>query len=471
MHSVMKLYKLFLPIAAFGLTACSSDFFDDVEIPNITQSEKESLVADPDAKPRVVKAELQAIYNLNIQQNFQGNTAHDYFGLKSLHLATDLMGEDMVMTSEDWFIYDYLNDNREAPYRRTRSTWNYFYKIVASANTMITDYLSEEKLSPELDEVKTQLITLRGIAYFHLVNYYQQTYSGNENALGVPLVLPGGATKLPRASVAEVYQQIIADLTYGVEQGLDTPDHGDADKRVAAAYLAKAYAAMEDWGNVEKYAQIAFQGLSIAMPDNFYRADNADVLWGYDINDITNTGHASFFSHMDATASGYGGALGCYKAIYNKLYAQIPDEDARKAWWTGKDLVNTKFNALPDFTGDYIFIRTADPYLLYVEALAQQGKDAEAVEALKEFLLSRGVADMVEEQDNLNEYIRLQRRIELWGEGSNYFDMKRWKVGIDRNAEGSNHFVGDSIAAGDAKLIYQLPQAEMDKNNLLKQNP
>lgn len=471
----MKLYK-FLPVLAFAaLTGCSSDYFDDVETPYITQKQKEELTGDPAALPRIVKAELESVYKVLIEYDLNGNTAHDFFGIKAIHLATDLMGEDMVQTAHHHFGFDYNLENREAPYRRTRLMWTFFYKVIASSNDFIVKYLNDEaKMTPELEAVKAEVLTLRGWAYYHLVNLYQQTYKGNETAPGVPLSLPGTPAKLPRAKVEDVYKQIVADLTYGVEKGMITDgNHLDADKRVAAAYLAKTYAAMEDWSNTEKYAKTAIGGASIAFPTNFNKVDNDDVLWGYDINEQTSTVYASFFSHMDSTIPGYAGALGVFKAIHNKLYDQIPDTDVRKAWWSaGNKYANVKFKSPNDFTGDYIYIRTADPYLLYVEALEAQGKVEQAVTALKNFLTPRGVSESVEaNQGNLRDFIRLQRRIELWGEGTAHFDQKRWKIGVNRDKEGTNHRTKVNLAPGAAEFVYQIPKAEMDQNDLLEQNP
>lgn len=470
----MKFHKLLLPLAFVGLASCSTDYFDDVERPYITQEEKDALAADPESKPRLVKAELESVYASLIRSDLNGNTSHDFFGLKSILLATDLVGEDMVQTNHHWFGFDYNLGNREAGYRRTRLMWAFFYKVIASSNDFVAKYLSDEKnMTPELAAVKGEVLTLRGIAYYYLINLYQQTYKGNEDAPGVVLALPGSPEKQARAKVSEIYAQIIADLSYGVENGLSTASNLDADKNVAAAFLAKTYAAMEDWANVEKYAKMAFEGKSTAFPSNFYKIANDDVLWGYDINDQSSTIYASFFSHIDGSIYGYAGAVGALKAIHNKLYDQIPANDVRKAWWNKEaKYANTKFNSLGDFTGDYIYIRTADPYLLYVEALAEQGKNADASAALKSFLVARGVSNLVDEhQNDLLNFIRLQRRIELWGEGTSFFDLKRWKLGIKRIVEGTNHRTKVDVAPGAPDFAYQLPKTEVEQNALLVQNP
>lgn len=473
----MKLHKILPALALVALTtACSSDYLDTVETPYITQKQKDELTNDPAALPRVIKAELQAVYQTFQIQDLESNTRHDYFGLKSVHLATDLMGEDMVQVKHHYFGFDYNLDNREAPYARTRYFWALFYKIVASSNDFIVKYLSDDsKMTPELATVKAELLTLRGLSYYYLVNLYQQTYKGNEQALGVPLALPGSPKLQPRATVEEVYKQIVEDLTYGVENGQVTDDHADADKRVAAAFLAKTYAAMEDWANTEKYARTAVAGVSVGFPSNLSKVDNDDVLWGCEVNDQNSTIYASFFSHIDTSIKGYAGLLGIHKAIHNKLYEQISDNDARKEWWRKKDLATMKFKSPADFTGDYIYLRSADPYLLYVEALGEQGKLTDAAAALKSFLASRGAADQVDQHvtdvADFRGFLQLQRRIELWGEGTSLFDTKRWKLPVDRTVEGTNHRTKVKLEAGSKEFVYQIPQREMDQNNLLEQNP
>ena len=134
-----------------------------------------------------------------------------------------------------------------------------------------------------------------------------------------------------------------------------------------------------------------------------------------------------------------------------------------------------KFKSPADFTGDYIYLRSADPYLLYVEALGEQGKLTDAAAALKSFLASRGAADQVDlhvtDVADFRGFLQLQRRIELWGEGTSLFDLKRWKLPIDRTVEGTNHRTKVKVEVGSKELVYQIPQREIDQNKLLEQNP
>ena len=74
------------------------------------------------------------------------------------------------------------------------------------------------------------------------------------------------------------------------------------------------------------------------------------------------------------------------------------------------------------------------------------------------------------------EDVYLQRRIELWGEGFSFYDLKRLNKGIDRSYEGNNHLAGYDIKvdAHDVRWIYQIPLSEIQENKLINaedQNP
>ena len=72
--------------------------------------------------------------------------------------------------------------------------------------------------------------------------------------------------------------------------------------------------------------------------------------------------------------------------------------------------------------------------------------------------------------------VLLQRRIELWGEGFGYYDLRRNGLGIDRNYEGTNHTPANRIKvpAHDNLWRFQLPLKEITENDMIsedEQNP
>lgn len=487
-------FKILLGLAVTALLgSCSGDYLDADVNEYLTKDRKEELVKmSPKSIGLLVNGSLDGVYNLMIDNGLNGNTAHDYFGLKAIHLATDLTGEDVVQDVHHHFGFDYNIDNRSATYRRTRLMWALFYKMVSSSNSIVEDYFAIPTTDKDLLGLKSQALAIRGIAYYHLVNLYQQTYKGNEEKWGVPLVLKPTDDKMPRAKVSDVYKQITSDLRFAVENGTITSTKKDADKLVAAAYLAKAYAQMEKWDSVEVYSKIAIEGAQLmsagTYENSFVSISNSEWLWGNDINGETTSLYASFYSHADNTIDGYA-SLGVTKSIHNKLYEKIKDNDVRKKLFVNKILfpsisaaypnlnnfVGLKYKSPKDFTGDYCYIRVADSYLLLAEAQVEQNKLAEARSTLSSIIKTRQSgysADVFTSQDELRQEVRLQRRIELWCEGSMFFDFKRWKIGITRNVASTNHRTKIDVPAGDKRFVYQIPQGEIDANpNIQEQNP
>ncbi|WP_373811360.1 RagB/SusD family nutrient uptake outer membrane protein [Porphyromonas macacae] len=491
-------YIALLCVTVICLTSCGRDFLEP-EVKNyITEEEKNELQKDPKTLANLVTASIAI--NYNTLQGFWAS--HDDFGLRAFQLATDMMTADIAYYG-GWFQYDYKYGNFEANYRRTNSTWGQWYDVVAKVNVVLRDFFPGDTTDPALLASKATPLALRGIAYYHLANFYQATYIGHEDKMGVPLPLKPEDENFPRATLRETYARIVDDLSTAVKYGSVTPDHTDVDKSVAAAYLAKAYADMKQWDKVEEYAKIAQEGAAdavLAFPPS-WNVGNGDVLWGFDVTPITSTLWASFYSHMDPTLKYYAGG-GQEKYIYNWLYAQMGKKDVRKSLFIhnadnpeiakklgfenyvdkeGKehnfDYIAVKFKTKPDEAAntDYVYLRVQDPILLEIEALVEQNKLPAATAKLKAFMTPRdedfkpGAT-----QEELRKQVRIQRRIELWGEGTAWFDLRRWNEEVDRTLapEGgeTNHGYILKKNLNDIENIHKIPQREINNNKNLKQN-
>src|SRR6185369_12463148 len=100
-----------------------------------------------------------------------------------------------------------------------------------------------------------------------LVNFFGQPYSaGNvESNLGVPLVLTPSYSYDPvkdkpsRASVAAVYQQVIADLTDAANDLPEFNSDGRATRYAAEAFLSRVYMQMQDYENAATMANAVIE--------------------------------------------------------------------------------------------------------------------------------------------------------------------------------------------------------------------
>jgi hypothetical protein len=140
----------------------------------------------------------------------------------------------------------------------------------------------------------------------------------------------------------------------------------------------------------------------------------------------------------------------------------------------------------------WIFARLGEQYLNYAEAECELGKYDEArkyVNLIRK--RARGgvtgiLPDVTESGDSLLQKIRHERKIELAFEGFRYWDVRRWKIAettqnfksegikIVRHSDGTKSY---TIVPVDVRVfkhqhyLFPVPNSEIRKDDLLKQNP
>jgi hypothetical protein len=122
-------------------------------------------------------------------------------------------------------------------------------------------------------------------------------------------------------------------------------------------------------------------------------------------------------------------------------------------------------------------MRTAEMFLIEAEAKARLGTDDVGARAAL-FTLAKNRNPSYTLSTNtgaalINE-IMLQRRVELWGEGFRFLDLKRLDLPLDRN--GSNHNITlanvFNIPVGDVRWEWLIPIAEINASGgAVVQNP
>lgn len=175
------------------------------------------------------------------------------------------------------------------------------------------------------------------------------------------------------------------------------------------------------------------------------------------------------------------------------LYSKIPDSDFRKDRIASADVVypfytvnkvgeDTTFHVgyvVPKYTNlkyaatesrdgatihdnskwltDFPYYRSSAAYLMLAEAYAQQNKTSEAKAALDKLLAARTKAGAAAMKSNgtLDE-VKLQWRIEFWGEGDwSFVNAKRWGD-IANYRKGANHWAKNVTPT----LIWEVPEEE-----------
>ena len=227
------------------------------------------------------KTALEGMYRITFSHapavGYGGGALHSDFGQKAYDIVNDLMGNDMVVHSQGygWFNRDYqytelLNtDNNRRPFM----IWAYYGVLINNANNIIVNIDKATGPAAEKESMKGQALAMRAYSYYNLVNYFQQTYKGNEDKKGVPLYLIPAQKGLPRGTVKQNYDQIIADLTAAelLLTGKPAEAKSHIDVRVVQGIRARVALVMEDWVNASKYAALARTGYT-PMPSTTYTA-------------------------------------------------------------------------------------------------------------------------------------------------------------------------------------------------------
>lgn len=427
-------------------------------------------------------------------------------GFKGYNLALDMMGNDMVLLgSGSWYEQDYrMNSYREEMQSRPADFWTFYYKLIYQAN-QILDLIPAGFSNEKIITYEASALTIRAMSYYYLMCLFQDDYlHGGKDKPGVPLYTSAMDGPKGRASSQQVWEQVRTDLKKAValfeKAGLEySESKTDVDITVAQAILARVALTTGDWMQAAESAAFVIQCYPELMDEmdyttsGFQKLELPEVIWGYKYDASTAHDNSSFAAFMSVTALGYGGLQGQWKVMNQQLFERIADSDYRKKNFPAvptaytyqpgtKDelqvtfpaMINLKF-AVEDFRQDEIFMRVSEMYFIKAEAEARGGQETEARKTLGGFVRHRDSAyqdPSLLGEDLVNE-ILLQKRIELWGEGFEFFDNKRMHKGVDRSGS-SNHTEKIRVEPG-VPFTFQIPlSVEIEANPYITeadQNP
>ena len=506
--------KIFLSIlaAACMATSCNEDLLNTSPT---TAVSGDTLLETTEGGLMALNGSIRWFWQWGM--SVTGN-AHQVIGPQGYALMGDLMGEDMVMAGpgNGWFWYDYLYDVKDGYTSgawRSYDCWNFYYTLICQVNYIINAKDTMTGPKEDVDYIVGNAYAFRAYAYHYLEMIFARSYIGHENMLGVPVYTEPTTSKTTgkaRSTNKEVYTQITSDLSTAITllEGKNRKHCSHIDYYVANGILARVALYMGDWETAYTAAENATKGSKALTKDVKYGYNNAnatDVLWGAEIIRDQGTTNPQFLAHMDIAFDGYG--EDARKCCSEWLYNKITVGDSRQGWWNYEDLNSGGYtkkgyqqykfrfvDASDPYVGaDHIFMRVPEMYLTMAEAKCRLSDFSSAQTILNDFMngyrmgegFSYSCSDKTgnelgalttDETGSLLEEIILQRRIELWGEFGRIFDIKRLRQGFVRTVE-----MGHPAQALCATLklsdpesfdwVLTIPQAELDANDLMVQNP
>ncbi|KAA6334791.1 hypothetical protein EZS27_016919 [termite gut metagenome] len=407
----------------------------------------------------------------------------------------DLRCAPIAPSSTDWtsgYISSMANNDlkdlisrfnwREAGYPVNITNWKTFYESIQQANILLKEVTNVPNLSPQqVNSFKAEATFIRNLAYFFLVRvfgdvpYYTNAYN---------------STPLPRTDMVTVLKSCLSEL----QAVLDTDPNAEilpwtfpgSSKKAVRATRGGCIALMMhinlwlvqfDNRNSEQYYQHVvdlgdelvnknggtYSLLGIDRSSTIFRGGSDEGLFEIvqDINAKENFLFEAIFSNLAAYSYDPGRTQRSVLYYTREFLAQIfpaeITEDRRpKVWFNNSyapDNVGesspsvknerkeiTKFWNVDTYSGgqitsnagNQIVFRYADAILLYAEALAASGNDAEATLLLNRIRNRAGAPEISATGIELQDAIYWERVRELIGEGHYYYDLVRTGKLCDR---------------------------------------
>jgi|GEM_PF-12835 len=484
-RNTFKIFAMLGIIAvALGLNSCSSDY---LETESTSSVDSELMFESTDN----AQLALTGMHNLFRDPS---SSSYGYGGYQIFMLISDLLADDVVFTRENakFTGFAQLATHRTPTSSDLSYFFFFFYRVGANANNIINNIEQAEGTASEKAYVKGGALVYRAFVYFYLTQCWGSRYiAGADNSqLGVTLNLDNSHDNLPRNTVEECYAQINADLDEAISLLESTEEtrsnKSNIDQYVAKAIKARVLLAQGRWAEAASYASDVINNGGFALDADTYSytkfletnnrmsdISSTEWIWGK----IGRDDQDGYLRHYHAFNSN---TLASYnkntpRAILNLLYNKIPASDRRKFIWypnagsvnfsctyNGKTIKNdpdgvqpvnqvstsTSYYRFPYMSnkfllerlasnrrvGDVPYIRLPEMYLIKAECECRLGNYEQAASTLYTFVKTRD-AEYIQSSatgDELLEEILFQRRIELWGEGFRFFDLKRMNVDLDR---------------------------------------
>jgi len=516
----MKLNR-YISLIAVGLAFAACSNMDDIVPEGGTM-----LASQVQKTNEMVPSRAEASFNgmfVNIGLPDKSFSTPDDWQFLMINFCNDLEGADVIMPDSgyNWFSVCGEYSSRNANYRNPLIRYGTPYNMISSVNTFLASYGEDVTDESSLNMI-AQAKVLRAWSYLLLVSDFQFNYQVAKDKPSVPLVTEETVdfTNNPRASVADIYGQILKDLDAACEI-LDASTIARAtkmyiDKHVAHGMRARAYLDMGEWKKAYDDAVAAADGFTPRSIEecgkpSFKDISEADWIWGYDITtDVAAIEpYATTSSWLRSfSANGYSPSCQCYCMINSLLYNKIADSDVRKGWWVDEDLksplldgltwdgqpvanyqkadvkepflpyTNVKFgcNTIGTTTNDEDMPLMRVEEMILIQAECQAHIDAgTGKKIIEDFVKTYRDPSYSSAERGLSllDEIWFQRRVELWGEGFGIKDIKRLNKPLVRFHDASNNQPDAfrfNMKADDGWLLMRFPQSEMDTNFGIEDN-
>ncbi|MDE6207371.1 MAG: RagB/SusD family nutrient uptake outer membrane protein [Muribaculaceae bacterium] len=473
------------------LTGCIEETFPTS---SITQGQLE-------ASPEAVAAAVWGMPGSMISLGMSYDTQHYQFGYPAVMHALDCMTDDMAVNyanGYNWFA-SWCESSRSLgkDYAVCQFVWNTFYDQVLACNKAIGALDPDTEDATERFYYGTAL-AYRAYVYLEAAQCYETlptainagvSPEGKEIlGLTIPIVTEKTTEEEcrnnPRATHEQMVEFIESDLIKAFEylEGTSSPSKLLPDLAVAYGIAARLYLWDAQYDKASEYAQlcISTSGATpltkdewLSTTEGFNNSDVSSWLFALQLepeNSAVRTSIINWTSFCSNEADfGYAGA-GAMTSIGAAYYERMSDQDFRKLSYIAPEsstlaskvpVINkewadqymSEYNSIkirPGSGQQYEYetaasvgiplMRVEEMYFIDAECKAHSNPEAGA-QALTDFMRKYryGTFQMyAEDEEEVMDEIIFQKRMEFWGEGRNFYDVKRLNISCTRAYSGSN---------------------------------
>lgn len=492
-------------ILAASLSSCVNDWLD------VAPSDGTDADAALTSSSDLAAARTGMYAALKGNSNLVDYYGQQFFVYGDVHAGDDYQYNNIGGSNRASFYYD-MNYQTASEFSSSTSSsnvaWKSPYIVIGRANRIIAaaegGALSDAaEAKATIDQYAAEAKVLRALAHFDLVRIYGKPYTEDQGAsLGVPLVtgvLESNA-KPARSTVAEVYTQVVKDLTEAISSNAlaTETEPGYVSVWGAKAILSRVYLNMGDYANALSVAEdiIKNSGAALWTRDQYFKAWDAstpneseflfrlNVAGSTDNNDLNGIGNLQQregYKEMVATKKFVDMLTSDPKDVRNDMFLPATAAKEVATYGTNKVFLNKLRGQNDNLRNVTIvpIIRLSEVYLTAAECAFRKNDKTKAVEYLNDLVKNRTTTEAsLATVDNITlERILIERRKELIGEGQRYFDALRnnetitrytseadkgWHKTLSKEAQSFNRDYFKAIAA--------IPQAEINANPNIKQN-
>lgn len=488
-------------ILAASLSSCVNDWLD------VAPSDGTDADAALTSSSDLAAARTGMYAALKGNSNLVDYYGQQFFVYGDVHAGDDYQYNNIGGSNRASFYYD-MNYQTASEFSSSNVAWQSPYIVIGRANRIIAaaegGALSDAaEAKATIDQYAAEAKVLRALAHFDLVRIYGKPYTEDQGAsLGVPLVtgvLESNA-KPARSTVAEVYTQVVKDLTEAISSNAlaTETEPGYVSVWGAKAILSRVYLNMGDYANALSVAEdiIKNSGAALWTRDQYFKAWDAstpneseflfrlNVAGSTDNNDLNGIGNLQQregYKEMVATKKFVDMLTSDPKDVRNDMFLPATAAKEVATYGTNKVFLNKLRGQGGNLRNVTIvpIIRLSEVYLTAAECAFRKNDKTKAVEYLNDLVKNRTTTEAsLATVDNITlERILIERRKELIGEGQRYFDALRNNETITRYTseadKGWHKTLSKEAQSFDRdyfKAIAAIPQTEINANPNIKQN-